>query len=326
VAHTQDDQAETFLLHLLRGAGRTGLGSMEAARDDLLRPLLQLSRAQVLSHLRSRGLEWREDPSNRDLSIPRNRVRHELIPYLESRFNPKIRPALARSAALLGDEADLLAVHARELLEGASRRDGEVVVFSRQALSDAPRAIARLALREALADLGGQQDISAVHVNRVLELAGSARPSGKRLALPGGREAVCCFGELRLGPRQRPRRPFDYALSVPGQVELPGGSAICATPAPGPEVASDTSAVIVAPEAPLSVRTRRPGDRVRTRGREVSLRSFLMARRVPADERRSLPLVASGRQVLWVPGLPVETAREGARRFVHLEFLEAACP
>jgi len=253
VAHTQDDQAETFLLHLLRGAGRTGLRSMEAVRDDLLRPLLQVSRAQVLSHLRSRGLEWREDPSNRDLSIPRNRVRHELIPYLESRFNPSIRPALARSATLLGDETDLLAVLARELLQGASRRDGEAVVLSRRALSDAPRAIARLALREALADLGGQQDISAVHVNRILELAGSARPSGKRLALPGDREAVCCFGELRLGPRHQPRRPYDYPLSVPGQVELPGGSSICATPAPGPVVASDTSAVIVAPEAPMSM-------------------------------------------------------------------------
>jgi tRNA(Ile)-lysidine synthase len=251
-------------------------------------------------------------------------VRHELIPYLESRFNPRIRPALARSAALLGDEAELLAVQARDLLAGASRRDGKAVVLSRQALSDAPRAIARLALRAALADLGGRQDVSAVHVNRILELTGSARPSGKRLALPGGREAVCCFEELRLGPRHTPCRPYDYALSVPGQVELPGGAAICATPAPGPQASKGTSAVIVAPEAPLSVRTRRPGDRVRTRGREVSLRSFLMARRVPADARPSLPLVTAGRQVLWVPGLPVETAQAGARRFVQLEFLEAA--
>ena len=103
VAHTRDDQAETLLLRLLRGAGATGLAGMRPRAGDILRPLLDVSRADVLDHLRERGLAWREDPSNADPAHRRNRVRHELLPYLEARFNPEIRAALARTASLLAD-------------------------------------------------------------------------------------------------------------------------------------------------------------------------------------------------------------------------------
>ena len=101
VAHTRDDQAETLLLRLLRGSGSVGLGAMRARRGRLIRPLLGVSRAQVLSHLGSHGLSWREDPSNSDLTLLRNRVRHELLPQLEARFNPNLRRTLARTAEQL---------------------------------------------------------------------------------------------------------------------------------------------------------------------------------------------------------------------------------
>jgi tRNA(Ile)-lysidine synthase len=109
LAHTRDDQAETVLLRLLRGAGGLGLSAMRPRAGDLLRPMLAWSRRDVLDHLAARALAWREDPSNADVSIARNRVRHELIPYLERHFNPAVREALARSAALLAEESDLLA-------------------------------------------------------------------------------------------------------------------------------------------------------------------------------------------------------------------------
>src|SRR6185503_14627330 len=93
---------------LLRGAGAVGLSAMRPRAGDLLRPMLALSRKDVLEHLAARSLPWREDPSNALLEIARNRVRHELIPYLERHFNPAVREALARSAALLADDADVL--------------------------------------------------------------------------------------------------------------------------------------------------------------------------------------------------------------------------
>jgi tRNA(Ile)-lysidine synthase len=326
VAHTRDDQAETFLLRLLRGAGGTGLAAMRTRSRDLIRPLLAVTREEVLAHLRERGLPWREDPTNDDPRFRRNRVRRELIPYLESRINPSARKALARAAALAADESELLAGLARELAERIGRRDGEGVVLARPGLASAPRALARLAIRHWLAEVGGLREVSAAHVERILALAACERASGRRLPLPGGREACVRFGDVRIAPRAPAARAFARPLAVPGRVELPGGLAVVARAGAAPAASSDVAAVVPAPEdgAALVVRTRHPGDRVRRGGREVSLKRFLIARRVPADIRAALPLVVAGRKVLWIPGYGGVEAGPGAGRgWVHLELVAA---
>jgi tRNA(Ile)-lysidine synthase len=326
VAHTRDDQAETLLMRLLRGAGSAGLGAMRAYSGDVVRPLLRASRAEVLEHLARRGLEWLEDPSNTDQALLRNRVRHELIPYLEGRFNPRIREALARSAGLLADEAEVLAEQASELLGRCHAAEGGGTIRLRcEPLRRAPRAVARAALRLAFERAGGLRGIAEIHVGRLLGLTCSNTASGRRLSLPGRREAVFSFDEVQIGPRRERQTPFAVPLPVPGRVEVPGGYTVSARPARGPEVSNEEQTVVVgAPEGGLTVRTRRPGDRVRSRGREVSLRRFLMAQRVPADQRGRLPLVVSGDRVLWVPGQPCEGGGESSRRFVRLEISESA--
>jgi tRNA(Ile)-lysidine synthase len=323
VAHTEDDQAETLLLRLLRGAGSPGLSCMRPAMGELLRPLLRVSRRDVLAHLEGRGLPWREDPSNSDLAFARNRVRHELIPYLESRFNPRARQALARTAGLLADEAVGQEHLADALLQQAAGRPGEL---RGKALAAAPRAIARLAVRRSLERSGGLLGVTAWHVDRLLDLALAPDSSGRRLSLPGRREAVVRFGSVHIGPRLGPPPPpYELPLPVPGRVEVPGGVAVSAEPCPGPAVSKGRSVAVVAvPEAPLTVRTRRPGDRVRTHGREMSLKRFLMGRRVPAELRAGLPMVACGRRVLWIPGQAMQGCGEASRRFVRLEVLEPA--
>jgi tRNA(Ile)-lysidine synthase len=326
VAHTRDDQAETLLMRLLRGAGTAGLSAMRAYAGDVVRPLLRASRVEVLEHLAKRGLEWLEDPSNTDQALLRNRVRHELIPYLEGRFNPRIREGLARSAGLIADEAEVLAEQASELLGRCRAVEGGGAIRLRcEQLRVAPRAVARATLRLALERAGGLRGIAEVHVERLLGLACSDTASGRRLSLPGWREAVYSFDEVLIGPRHERQTPFAVPLPVPGRVEVPGGYTVSARPARGPEVSNEEQTVVVeAPEGGLTVRTRRPGDRVRSRGREVSLRRFLMAQRVPADQRGRLPLVVSGDRVLWVPGQPCEGGGESSRRFVRLEISESA--
>ena len=201
VAHTRDDQAETLLLRLLRGAGSTGLGGMRARRGRLLRPLLGVSREAVLAHLRERSLDWLEDPTNADLAHRRNRVRHELLPYLESRFNPRVREALARAAALLADEAAHLRADAEALLLRIGRRQDDGFVLRRAGLVQAPAALARAAIREALRRAGGLSRVGAVHVERVRQLARRPAAGERRLPLPGRREAVLTREDVRLGPR-----------------------------------------------------------------------------------------------------------------------------
>jgi tRNA(Ile)-lysidine synthase len=305
LAHTRDDQAETVLLRLLRGSGSAGLGAMRARAGAVLRPMLRVSRADVLDHLSAHGLQWREDPSNADAAILRNRVRHELIPYLEARFNPAVRDALARAASVLAEEADVLAGLAADV---AVRTDGPAVVLSRRALAAAPRAIARLAVRRAVREGGGLRAVSLEHVDAILDLAGRAAPSGRRLPLPGGREAAIHFDEVRIAPARPAAVSYDAVLDVPGRAPLPDGRVVVARPTRGPGPAATG-----VPAGTLVVRNRRPGDRVRAAGREMSLRRFLMDRRVPAADRDRVPLVACGRTIVWIAGQRLDAMKHPAR-------------
>jgi len=311
LAHTRDDQAETFFLRLLRGSGRAGLRSMRTRAGDLWRPLLGVGRHEVLAHLRQRGLAWREDPTNEDLGFLRNRVRHELIPYIEAHFNPRILSTLGTTAAQLGEESQWLERQAEALFAEVARREPPRIVLSRPGLRAAPRPLARLAVRRALRETGGLAGVGFVHVEKILDVAFSRAPSGRRLALPGKREAVVSFDDIRIGPRSESVSPYAYPLPVPGRIELPGGLTVTATPAAGPETCEAETAVIEMPEQGLVVRTRRPGDRLRAGRREVSLKRALQERRVPVDLRPGLPLVASGSRVLWFPGPPPFPAIRG---------------
>lgn len=319
VAHTQDDQAETLLLRLLRGAGRLGLSGMRPCQGDLLRPLLSVSRAEVVEYLRDRRLAWREDASNWNRTFRRNRIRHELLPYLEARFNPRLRCALARTALQLAEEESLLRELVNRRLAKASRVDGAGIALSRKALGEETRASARLMLRSALARAGGLRGVTAAHVEMMLDLARKPRSSGGWLPLPGGRRAFVRFEELHIGPRVEKREPYTLPFSVPGVVCVPGGPCLSARTCSKEEAVGPDGALLVLYEGEeLEVRTRRPGDRYVFHGRNVSLGRYLMQRRVPADLRDDLALVAAGDRVLWVPGLPGEPPGQG-ERFVYVE-------
>lgn len=319
VAHTRDDQAETVILRLLRGAGASGLAAMRARSRDVLRPLLAVSRAQVLAYLGERGLPWREDPTNADPAYAtRNRVRHEVLPLLAG-INPNVAATLARTAGVLAGEADLVAAAGRDLFAWAARTEGPSVLLDTAALAAAPRAAAQAALRTALAATGGRRGVKAVHVERLLRLC-RPRASGRSLDLPGGREARVEFGGLRIGPRVASPPPFAVSLDVPGQAQVPGGPLVRAREAEGPAESGREHAVVgLDSVAPLLLRTRRPGDRVYWRGHHVSLKKFLIERRVPAGQRAGLPLVAAGRDVVFVPGLPVGSAP--GERYVSFEVM-----
>jgi tRNA(Ile)-lysidine synthase len=320
LGHTRDDQAETFLLRLLRGAGASGLASMREVSRDLVRPFLLVSRAEILDHLASRSLSFREDPTNADPAFLRNRVRHELLPYLEARFNPRIREALARTAGLLADDDQWISERAKAELSCLAFGDGKELVLSRPRLQASPLALRRRVVREALERSGGLRGVSAAHIAKILETASGAAPSGRKLPLPGGREVRFSFDRIRLGRRIPPVAPFAFPLTVPGRVEVPGGFAIRAETLEGSTVSKGWEAVVAMPEGEaLLVRSARPGDRVSVRGRVRSLRRFFMERRVPADLRRSLPLVAAGEQVLFVPGEVLDLPPEGRKVRIALE-------
>jgi len=173
LAHTTDDQVETFLLRLLRGAGPTGLTGILPDRPlgtlRVIRPLLTVKREEVLKYLCARGLKYREDASNADVRFVRNRVRHVLLPLLEREFNPQVRAALARTAEILRDEDAYLAERVAKY--------GFAATLSVSELLQLPVALQRRAIRAWLGDVGFDE------VEAVRQLAAAESPSGRAGAL-----------------------------------------------------------------------------------------------------------------------------------------------
>jgi len=341
VAHTKEDQAETFLLRLLRGAGTRGLAAIHprvrlpavapAARRWVVRPLLDAGREDLRDYLASQGQSFRQDSSNADVAIPRNRVRHELIPYLESQFSPAVTDVLAREAALARQDEDFLRGEAIKLAARIVLIDVTVRIDA-EGLRSAPRALSSRVVQAALTQHAGSKPISFDHVEQVLALA-----PGQALSLPG-QEAVRTGDAIVLKARHIGHRTSDagrrtsdtgtsfaFSLSIPGEVELgpqrlavgaemaaegDGGAPFEAGGRPrkwagrGVEVGVAAGALAL----PLVVRSRRPGDRFRPLGAPGGrkLQDFLVDRKVPRDERDAVPLVVDRRdRIVWVVGQAV---------------------
>ena len=222
VAHTADDQAETVLLRLLRGAGTRGLRGVLPKRGSIVRPLLDCTRAALQSDLESRGETWVEDASNSDVSLPRNRVRHELIPLLVARFQPAAIRVLARTAEAVSADEALLSALSTAALPSVVSTTALGVHLAGPALAALPPALARRVARRAIEVAGAPHapDLAAVEA-----LLAVCQPSGPAAAEVAGlrverfsEDAVLLIREPRRAPAAAmPSR----VLPVPGAVALP---------------------------------------------------------------------------------------------------------
>ncbi|MGE5245308.1 MAG: tRNA lysidine(34) synthetase TilS [Betaproteobacteria bacterium] len=317
LGHTRDDQAETVLLRLLRGTGARGRAGMYPRRGALVRPLLDCRRAEVRRWLVDRGIGCVEDESNQNVAIPRNRVRIELLPILERRFNPSIVDVLADEAELARDEWEWMAQEADALVARAAAREGGAWRFDVEALGAAPRALRRLALWRAMAATSGGRRVAFAHVSDALGLLEA--PDGTRLDGPGQRlERVGRQLVLRGRPPGAVGRPagermnlFEYSLSIPGEVELPeAGCVLSAATSAGPVPPGGPGAQVAIVRgdlcrSPLSVRNRRPGDRFRPAGLggRKKLQDYFVDRKVSRAERDRVPIVVDGEgRIVWVAG------------------------
>ena len=329
VGHTRDDQAETVLLHLLRGSGLRGLAGMApsapwpvetgAAPPRLVRPLLALSRGDTERCCREAGVTPIVDPSNRSRAFLRNRVRHELLPQLR-RYNPRIDDALARLADTVTADVELLEGLAAGALAQEPAQPG-VERLERRRLAALPASLQRHAVRLAVARLLGEaRGLADRHVRAVLRA--NAGPTGTRLDLPRGvrvevtRDAVVLTTLSSTGATPLPEG--ERTLPVPGsarfgrwrfQAEIlkqapPDLSAAC-----GPHTAMlDAQAC----GERLHVRRRRRGDRFHPLGMKQpkKLQDFFVDAHVPRAERDAVPLVCGERGIAWVVGQrPAEWAK-----------------
>jgi tRNA(Ile)-lysidine synthase len=329
LGHTRDDQAETVLLRLLRGAGPRGLSAMHPRTGRVIRPLLDCRRAELRVFLADRGVPFLHDATNDDVGIPRNRVRAELMPLLEERFNPSVADALANQAEVARDEWlwMLDELRTRNLEPRTSNVEPGSWNLERSVLLSAPRALRRLALWRAMSEASGGRTVSVQHVAAALRIVESPSPTGC-VDAPG--HVVERIGDqvvLRSGRsdavRFRTVDFFRYPLSIPGEVSLPEhgcivSAALTATSDLSDEawrasVSSRATAILATNGwmAPLSVRNRRPGDRFRPFGldRQKKLQDFFVDRKVARVDRDRVPLVVDENdRILWVAGHEIDEA------------------
>ncbi len=296
LGHTQDDQAETVLLHLVRGSGVVGLAAMRPRRDDLARPLLCLARAETAAYAKAMGLRAAQDPSNRSERYARNLVRLRVLPLLE-RVNPKTREALARLAENAALLADALRAGAEDALRDALVGEGDGVVLDLHRLARED-AIASEALALA-AERAGAGSLSERHRRALLALARDDRGSA-RVDLPHGVVALREYRRLTIGaPRAVATAPAPVTLEA-------GRSASWGewTFALDPGAASERR-LPFRTRAPrcdaFIVRAWRSGDRLAGGGK---VQDVLTDAKVPRRERHAYPVVVTpSGEVVWVPGL-----------------------
>jgi tRNA(Ile)-lysidine synthase len=316
LGHTRDDQAETFLLRLIRGAGSRGLSGMHPRRGCVIRPLLDCRRRDLRSFLEARGLPFVQDESNDDVSIPRNRVRAELLPLLERRFNPSIVDVLADEAALARDEWEWIQQAARGAGAGVvSQRDEQEWLVDLPALERLPGPLARLTLRDALVQASRGKPVAFRHVEAALQLArgigGAVDGPGVRMERRGQSLVLTSRAGSGLKADAAAANLFRYSLSIPGEVALPEAGCVVsaeAAPSAGSAILSSGGVAVLQLDrcrTPFAVRNRRPGDRFRPLGvgGRKKLQDYFVDKKVPRDRRDRVPLVVDeADRIVWVAG------------------------
>jgi len=309
-AQHRDDQAETLLLQLLRGAGIAGLAAMPERAPlgpgFLLRPLLAFSRGELREYAQARGLNWVEDPSNRDLNYDRNFVRHEIIPLLEKRW-PAARDALARTARHCAEAKDLLSSLAEDLLKSVIDPERNTLLLDRlKACSEPDR---RLILREWLRSRGFRMP-PARTIDRALTEALNAAPDRNPAIRWSEGEIRRYRGELFLMPAVPPFHPNGI---VPwdgvATLHLPDGNGeLSATPEKRMGISSAAWR-----SGNIAVRYREGGESLRLSGREGSreLKKLFQEAGIPPWIRERTPLIHIGDELAAVAGWWVSDAYAG---------------
>ncbi len=321
-AHTADDQAETVLMMLARGCGAAGLAGIPIESSvcgiKILRPLLDVSRADIIEYLNILGKEWREDSTNMDMTLARNRIRHAVLPLLRSELNPRISEALCRVAAIARESEAWMDSIASRILQ-SRLRDGNSLHI--RGFPGMPAAARKRVLRMWLRKCGVPAERISFNLLEKLDRFALREEGSAILKLPGRLELDRRYNLIRV--TQAKKKPTVSSPLRAAIIKVPGttmlrtfGLKVVASIRPGlikdrklrPGIyPAQASLSIKAATCPLMVRTRLPGDRIIPFGLRGTkkLQDVFVDTKVPACERERIPIFECNGQIVWLPGYSV---------------------
>jgi len=330
--HTRDDQAETVLMRLLRGAGTAGLEAiLPLSGEGVIRPLLDISREEVEDYCRTARLSFREDATNLDPAFFRNKIRHQLLPLLEREYNQALREVLAATALLCGEDERFLNEEARRFFGEVVSRSGETLQIDINAFKNLPLALGSRVLREAIREMKGDLcGITMRHTQALFSLLKGG--SGRSFYLPGGLMAEREYKILKLtgGVSVDVTAPVSLELAIPGRTTLdPWGlvveASILDTPPAICQSGADTAFLdLDAVCTPLLVRRRMDGDRFIPLGMSdfKKVKNYLIDEKVPRRQREKIPLLVDREKILWLMGCRLDERARVSEKTQKVLFLK----
>ena len=300
-AHTADDNAETVLMHMIRGTGLKGLGGIAPKRDRLIRPMLEITRDEVLAFLTEYSLPYVQDSSNAEDAFFRNRIRHHILPLMKHE-NPRLTENLSAMALRLRmDDAALDAI-------AAPTAD----VCKLREMNGALRKRALFGLLEGW----GVKDISSEHIATLEKLVFSGNPSA-RADFSGNISVSRCYNRLILLENCDILNPVP--LNVPGTTPIPDlGLQVVIEAGRGMDTEADACCVCLS-GVPI-LRSRLSGDEITLPGGTKSLKKLFVDRKIPAHQRNRIPIVEDDQGIVCVYGIGVNRKRNCEGNFVTIRF------
>lgn len=331
--HTADDQVETVLLNLLRGTGVDGLSGMPPVRGKIIRPLIEVRRADVEAYIEANHLHPRLDATNLMAAYTRNRVRLDLLPMLRREYNTDIDAGILRLAELAREDTAYLNMEACEALGRlVVAREPHSISLDPERLLSYPLAIRRRVIREAVREVRGElADIGFLHIEELVRLLDMG--TDFEYVLPGGtylRRTRTALTVLSSRPGEVPII-YCYEVLVPGETHIPEIDAgitaeVCPTRVEHIRERGSTEAVLDwgTISGKLRVRNWEPGDRIRPLGLRGSkkIQDLFVDGKIPREVRHKVPLVVDDEKVLWVVGLAISDEAKvtrNTREFLLLE-------
>ena len=324
LGHTSDDQVETVLMNLLRGSGMEGLGGMNPVRFPFIRPLFYCSRSEIIEFLNGRKIPWCQDSSNEKTDYLRNRVRLELIPFLQEKYNPKIMENLFEASGIFRADNDLLnTLVDHEFNRVASGSDaGNILEMKLTPFNPLPLALKRRLVRKAIQGVKGDlRRISSLHIHDVLQLIQKSQ-KGKRIDLPGHIE-VWCLGDrvkfkriqqadARISNNEENASNWEGHLVIPGETQVGQAGVILQSKIIDPAESGISGnhlnqAFLDFDKTGGEIRVRffQPGDRLKPLGMTGTkkVKSLFIDEKVPREIRSSVPILTTGNNdIIWVYG------------------------